>query len=98
MCVQEESPKRPVVLGAKADHYWLVQRMAKATGVDLVRASEAEVLDQETWSDVVTRCRACVWAEGCARWLDMSDDAERPAPENCLNRQKMDAIRRALEI
>ena len=31
----------PPVLGDEVEHYWLVQRMAKATGVDLVQAMDA---------------------------------------------------------
>lgn len=97
MTRKDTSPGQPHVLGPATDHYWLVQRMAKATGVDIVHASNAGLMNQDEWAEVVTTCRACVWAEGCARWLDLQEDAIQPTPETCLNRQKMQAMRRALE-
>lgn len=90
---------RPVVLGPETDHYWLVQRMARTTGVDLVQAMDAGVLDPSGWSRIVTRCRACQWAEGCSHWLDASarQDAAADLPTPCLNRATLAKIRDTLE-
>lgn len=89
---------RPQPLGDETEHYWLVQRMAKAAGVDLVQATEAGLLNQEDWAGIVTRCRTCQWAEGCHRWLDAPiDDQHRPIPEPCVNRRRLDRIKSELE-
>lgn len=85
------------VLGSENAHFWLVQRMAKAAGVDLVRAWEAGLIDNAEWSGIVTKCRGCQWSEGCTRFLDKPVTEERALPEPCLNRARLDAIRAKLE-
>lgn len=85
------------VLGEEIEHYWLVQRMAKATGVDLVQAMDAGVLAQDGWAEIVTRCRGCQWAEGCGRWLDQPVDEERGLPTPCRNRRRLAEIKEQLE-
>ncbi|GAA4221009.1 hypothetical protein GGQ68_000329 [Sagittula marina] len=87
----------PPVLGAEIDHYWLVQRMAKATGVDLVRAMDAGVLDHDTWAGIVTRCRGCQWAEGCDHWLATPSKDTRALPEPCLNRDRLAGLKDKLQ-
>jgi hypothetical protein len=84
-------------MGDATEHYWLVQRMAKTTGVDLVRASEAGLLEQAEWASIVTRCRHCQWAEGCKDWLDEPVDETRVSPEPCLNQKRLSALKNALE-
>lgn len=82
-------------LGDERHHYWLVRRMAKATGVDLAAAHEAGELPQELWSDMVQRCRGCGWEReggGCARWLSLQVPGEATAPEPCVNRDRLDAL------
>lgn len=82
---------RPFPLGDERSHYWRVQRMARATGVDLAEAQRRGVLPQDDWAGMVWRCRACLWAEGCARWLDHRADIEaggegaRVCPDDCVN-------------
>ena len=88
---------RPRVLGDENEHYWLVQRMARATGVDLVEATKAGVLSQEEWAGIVTRCRSCQWSEGCQSWLSEPVDEERPFPETCINRKRLAALKTELE-
>ena len=84
-------------MGEPTAHYWLVQRMAKVSGVDLVAAFEAGVLKQEDWCDIVTRCRSCQQAQGCKRWLDeRTDDRFRPSP-HCINQKRLAAVQEALE-
>ena len=76
-----------VVLGEIMQHVRLVERMAKATGTDLVGAYEAGELSQEDWAEMVQTCRSCDWAERCGDWLDGHETAPC-APQTCLNRQK----------
>lgn len=80
-------------LGSETEHYWRVQRMAKATGVDLVAAWDAEAIDHAAWSRIVTRCRGCDWAEGCHRWLDKPVEGLRACPEPCVNRARLARLR-----
>ncbi|WP_240989086.1 DUF6455 family protein [Salipiger mangrovisoli] len=84
---------RPFPLGDERTHYWRVQRMARATGLDLAEAQRLGVLPQHDWAGMVGRCRGCLWAENCDRWLDkrpeMTDDlcGPRTCPEDCVNRR-----------
>ncbi|GGF61861.1 MULTISPECIES: DUF6455 family protein [Mameliella] len=91
------APTRPTVLGDETEHYWLVQRMAKATGVDLVGAMDAGLLTQEDWAGLVTRCRGCTWSEGCGQWLNKPVDDTRSFPGTCLNRKRLAALQDAME-
>ena len=76
-------------LGPEQKHYWLVMRMADATGVDLVQAMRDGRLTQSDWARMVNRCRSCDRVEGCQRWLGRPDGADaRPVPEGCLNRKR----------
>lgn len=88
---------RPTILGSETDHYWLVQRMAKATGVDLVRAFKEGRLSQSDWAGIVTHCRGCTWAGGCGHWLDAPVDDIRAVPKPCLNRQRLEGLKDMLE-
>ncbi|MBY6113743.1 hypothetical protein KUW09_02585 [Mameliella alba] len=96
MAGQRPADPRPRILGDETEHYWLVQRMAKATGVDLVGAMDAKEMSHEDWSAIVTRCRACQWAEGCAQWLDQPADQTRALPDGCHNRKHLSALKEAL--
>lgn len=71
-------------LGETKRHYWLAQKMAKATGADLVAAHQAGDLPQEEWAELVQNCRTCDWTEGCDRWLKEHPEAET-VPETCVN-------------
>ena len=88
---------RPPVLGAENEHYWLVQRMAKATGVNLVQAMDDGVLTQKDWAGIVTRCRTCQWTEGCDRWLNAPTEDTRDLPDTCLNSTRLARIKTKLE-
>jgi hypothetical protein len=79
----------PKALGDETEHFWLVQRMAKSVGVDLVKASDLGELSQEDWAAMVTQCRGCAWTAGCHRWLDSRAEEVDRAPETCLNRTMM---------
>lgn len=87
---------RPTVLGDEVRHYWLVQRMARATGTDLVAATRQGDLDQKTWAGMVQRCRGCDWASECQRWLDCPDEAPRATPETCQNRKMFQRLQAKL--
>lgn len=79
----------PQKLGDTTEHFWLIQRMAKTSGLDLAEAMHQGALDQDDWAAMVNRCRGCAWAEGCHRWLDVVDQRSDSAPEPCLNRARM---------
>ncbi|WP_425091244.1 DUF6455 family protein [Tropicimonas sp. S265A] len=85
----------PKQLGQEVDHYWLVQRMAKTAHVDLAWAFDEGLLSQEEWAGMVQRCRGCAWAEGCKDWLAIPGQDTDIPPEGCLNRGRMDALKRA---
>ncbi|MFZ7091799.1 DUF6455 family protein [Primorskyibacter sp. 2E233] len=91
----DRRPYRP--LGPERRHYWMAQRMAKATGVDLVEAMEEHALTQEDWSRIVTRCRGCEWVQGCKHWLAQGGDTIRDLPEGCANRARYAALRTVTE-
>lgn len=96
MNVQTEQPPK-LILGPEIDHYWLVQRMAKATGIDLVQAAEADVMSQQDWAGIVNHCRGCDWAQGCGQWLNRSKDEMRDVPSKCINRSRLAEIKAELE-
>lgn len=80
---------RPAALGHPLTHLWLLRRMAMAQGIDLAAAQAEGVLTQTDWAAMVTRCRGCADAEGCARLLDRaaaSPDGACPPPPSCANR------------
>lgn len=92
---------RPLPLGDERAHFWRVQRMARATGLDLAAAQRAGLLPQRDWADIVRCCRGCHWAEECGRWLDdsaeLNDDAggqgdSRACPGECVNRRTFAAL------
>jgi hypothetical protein len=89
----DEQPRR---LGRMMRHVRLVSRMAKATGTDLVEASETGTLTQPDWVDMVQTCRCCTGADRCPEWLDGHPRADA-APPYCLNRDRFDRLRAQLE-
>ncbi len=87
---------RPHPLGDVTEHYWLVQRMAKAVGVDLAQAQDLGVLRQEDWAGMVQTCRGCDWADGCPHWMERTQAADA-APSRCVNRDRFEDLRSKLE-
>lgn len=75
----------PTPLGDIRHHFWLSQSMAKVTGVDLAHAVHEGRVSQETWSEAITRCRACGWARNCDSWLAAQGEGRVPAPAECAN-------------
>jgi hypothetical protein len=76
--------------GDPVDHYWLVQSMAKATGVDLVAATDDGTLAPGAFAAMVERCRGCGWEReggGCSRWLSLQVPGEAKAPKSCVNQK-----------
>ncbi|WP_323786232.1 DUF6455 family protein [Thalassovita sp.] len=71
-------------LGGTTRHYWMAQRMAKATQTDLVGPQNAGILSQEKWAEIVQACRGCTWVDGCERWL-ASHDSSNEVPKECPN-------------
>lgn len=88
----DHSPFEP--LGDENEHFWLVQRMAKATGTDLVAAMDDGALTNEDWSAMVQHCRGCAWADGCHHWLDQpGTDRPRGVPQTCVNHERFARLR-----
>lgn len=75
-------------LGDPVRHFWLAKSMARATGVDLVAAMREGRIAQADWADMVTRCRACAWAEGCAQWLAGQGVGTAEVPGDCVNAEE----------
>ena len=67
-------------MGALTEHYWLVQRMAKAVGCDTAQAMEEGRLDPQEWAEMVTRCRGCEVTCACRDWLARAELEEAPGP------------------
>ena len=84
-------------LGDAKRHYWLVQRMAGLSEVDLVRAKVAGDMSQQDWAGIVENCRGCDWVKGCERYLDRGQASETP-PENCLNRLFLTSLKAIEEL
>lgn len=86
----------PKPLGDQTTHYWLVQDMARAAGVDLAAEVKSGHLTADTWSDMVQRCRGCAWERdgGCSRWM-ANQDSESPidVPSLCENVETFDELR-----
>ncbi len=97
MVVSQDAPATKLVLGPENEHFWLVQRMAKATGIDLVKAADVDLMTQKDWADIVTHCRGCNWSDGCGRWLDKPREGLRDLPQPCVNRTRLAEIKADLE-
>lgn len=85
----------PKPLGDATRHYWLVQDMARAAGVDLAAEAAAGRLDQAQWAGMVERCRGCGWERadgGCHRWLADQPDGAATVPDLCANVEKFDFL------
>lgn len=80
-------------LGKTLDHYWKVQKMAKATGVDLVEAFDAGDLTSDQWAGVVSRCRQCGWLGGCEAFLDGAEEGQEAPPRDCVNHKVFEALK-----
>ncbi|MCM2561593.1 DUF6455 family protein [Lutimaribacter sp. EGI FJ00015] len=80
-------------LGNPITHFWLVQDMARAAGVDLPDARRQGRLTAGEWTAMITRCRGCAWAEKCQSWLAAQDMGE-PAqvPPACATRAVFDSL------
>ena len=85
-------------LGPERVHYWRVLRMARVAGAEPARAWDEGRLDRDRWVGAVERCRACPWADGCARWLDRQERRADPSnpdvPGGCMNRDLLTALAR----
>ena len=68
-------------MGSLTEHYWLVQRMAKALGCDTAQAMEEGRLDPQEWAGMVTRCRGCQVTCACRDWLARAEREEAPRAE-----------------
>lgn len=83
-------------LGPEREHYWRVQRMARAAGADPAAAWREGTLGADDWTALVARCRACPWDGACASWLARFEAAERPTvstpPDGCINRDRLAAL------
>lgn len=79
-------------LGNPITHFWLVQDMARAAGIDLVAARRAGSLSDGDWAAMVTRCRGCQWTDGCKHWLRAQDAESAAVPPACANRAVFDGL------
>jgi hypothetical protein len=80
-------------LGDEKRHYWLALGMAQTTGADLQRALDEGTITHGDWAEVVGRCRACSWAQGCRCWMDAQDrGAAVGVPRACPNAAFFDAV------
>lgn len=77
------------------EHYWLVQRMAKALDRDLPAAMSEGRLESGDWAAMVERCRGCEVTCACRDWLDRAEiegEARAKAIRGCENALVFDRI------
>lgn len=82
-------------LGPVKRHFWLVQRMARALGVDLGAKVASGRLSAPEHADMVTRCRGCDCADACEARLDRlsrETGLRFSLPEGCENRVLFGAL------
>ncbi len=82
----------PRPLGPARAHYWLVQRMARATGADPAGAWAEGRLSAPEWKAMVERCRGCEEPDRCLRWLESQELRGGPvgaSPPRCRNRVRL---------
>lgn len=85
-------------LGDQNTHFWLAQRMARLSEIDLVAAMNAAELTQEDWAGMVQDCRGCDWSRGCQKFLArQAGSPVEEAPDTCRNSAKFAALKAALE-
>lgn len=84
-------------LGPVRRHYWLLQDMARTTGVDLAAALERGTIEKADWAGMVRACRECDWDKGCRRWLRGGPEVD-VAPRDCRNRTRLAALRIEQEL
>jgi hypothetical protein len=80
--------KPPKPLGDANAHYWMVQKMARATGVDLATEAAEGRLSHDDWATMLHRCRGCSWERdgGCSRWMEITAlDGQQDVPSACEN-------------
>lgn len=75
----------PRPLGSRRDHYWMALRMAQSTGADLQTALDSDFISQADWAELVERCRACDWADGCDCWMSAQIPGGAEVPQACPN-------------
>ena len=88
--------RRPLQpLGDVSQHFWLVKRMARVSGADLVSALHDCDITTAEWAAMVMRCRGCDCVEGCKSWLSQAElsGADQPAPDGCRNRETLNQLR-----
>ncbi|MRU16242.1 hypothetical protein FDP25_12440 [Roseovarius sp. A21] len=84
-------------LGHPRHHYWLVQGMARATGLDLPGAVREGRLGLHDWADIVHHCRSCAGAGWCDQWLAGDPHVTSP-PRTCRNRAALAALKIEQEL
>lgn len=80
-------------LGDARRHFWLTIGMSRRLGVDLNEAIREERLSTTGYTDMVTRCRGCSWADGCETWQEANFGAVSEAPHSCPNRNVWEHVR-----
>ena len=83
-------------LGHPLVHLRLLRRMSQAAGADLAEAFAKGLIGHEEWAGMVTACRSCPSADGCAAWLNDHGAADAP-PDGCRNAGRLVALRRRLQ-
>lgn len=71
--------------------------MARATDVDLVGAFSEGRITSASWAEMVDRCRACDWVDGCQAWLQKSK-APRQIPPQCHNQARLELLKSEQEL
>lgn len=79
-------------LGDPSLHFFLTRSVARAMGISLGDALRKGELAPETYSSMVTRCRACPLVSHCQNWLAQSHTCRDTPPAGCPNASEFSAF------
>jgi len=71
----------------------LVQRMARANGLDLTEETRRGRITADDVSEVIQSCSRCAAKAGCKSWLAVHETPVATTPGFCRNKPRFDGLR-----
>lgn len=75
----------------------LLGRMSRIVDVDLVKAFETGLIDNESWAAMIASCRSCSLPHQCTAWMEDHETASSP-PRGCQNAEFLMWLKEILEM